>query len=1391
METLDRNSASDYNDCSDMEDDMTDVTERSYVKLLEGNTAYSQLCEHASNMSIDEQKLLIVQKKEKVVSKDLSTSNPTIKERAGMAGNEMKNVAVFHQVVKPVRPVFFSKLHDSLPGRKIIVKSLSIKGKHKDEGPVLVHSENASMDEKYKAAVNTEKHESSSFCVDSHNKNECALKTKAGSCSAISDPVSNKNNARKVKFVLLARDETPIIAEVNSSAKEKSVPCERSNKVMCCDIGDTSMDVLDTNNKANQEVKSVIDVPIRKDNILVEMHDDDKAREKVGPVPDVRDEVSVDTRDVNQKTMEEVEPVSHVQSDAPGEVLVDEEKKDKATLVPVRDETSMNAPEVIQSKEGVKPVGENTGSHDVRNDTHDDETNKVPTMPDVGDVTSVYDGENSPHGVCAEDDASDEVNSAVNIKDTPVDVLAESKDKLDVINDIPVDVQDVNNTNQEARPELDVNTDMSADVQDVNNTSKEAKPGLNVRDDTPASIQDVSDSSEDGTKFQLDVRDGSSVDKQHDVDTTEHMAVHEKMCAMEEPVTGKEDSNPDEISNDGERKVAAELLCDADTESVPKGQDTIDTSQDCTDCVDIAVSDEIYSKDENQESVHEVNVSGGEILPKVLEENTLKLQECEAHAGNIDEEHTGEGAHPEISDHSSVDHVSSTSHQIIKLKKSHSSPAVGGTCIPAQNDGESESTMLHDTIAVLCETPVVNQYQPSKVCGDDMFPLTGVVNPVPYEIKDSGNQGTNPDDLAILNVNVGSGIDPRMLEKHSDQKPLVSPVCEMSTANMDEMHDNIDSIDVSPSGLQIDTEAEINSRCCTPTLDEPTYSRGTGEGPTNQDFNFQDISETEDYCMKSPNNTWLVLDSSEDSHSGLEKSPAHREETIPQDPCWSYNQYDATVKVTKESEPPLTDEHVPKANLVDFDYHAIPTPRYTKEIELQQDQFGSFSEEYQENCYEKFSSSWTHCASFKAEQQEDLSEWYAPDEDARYTNSISVHREVAHRPRKITASNMDIPVWEQRSHYLKSNPSVDEANERVHSERRARLSESSDESERPGPEPVHYSKKKRKRRFCQNKWDEEGFNVTVDYGIQRTFSRSSDRSSISRTRTSSPYHRKVESKQPFDWRRYFRRDAIFESKEDSDGPFHDPPSSIVTMFDKKGNRVIFESPSTQTRSLGMHGTSQSVEEPQSNSGTQSLMELEYLIFSEKISHLLKTCKTTSRLKPKHRVNISPVETPMTIQFSSLDEQNSFSVLDQTWPTLSKFKINVDMSERKPLKRTPNYSQPLHLQSLFCERVTEATCCKLSDITKECSKSYHTMMNDVCVGKTISHQSDELKRKWDTEHATTSKQSGFCGRIKKDMFDHLHDNLNSIVRQACKTKYKFYILVTSPDPFFEETKVGKY
>uniref|UniRef100_W5KYR0 Transcription activation suppressor family member 2 n=1 Tax=Astyanax mexicanus TaxID=7994 RepID=W5KYR0_ASTMX len=398
-----------------------------------------------------------------------------------------------------------------------------------------------------------------------------------------------------------------------------------------------------------------------------------------------------------------------------------------------------------------------------------------------------------------------------------------------------------------------------------------------------------------------------------------------------------------------------------------------------------------------------------------------------------------------------------------------------------------------------------------------------------------------------------------------------------------------------------------------------------------------------------------------------------------------------------------------------------------------------------------------------------------PDGSVCSTSSSGTGTHNSSSPKLRQGSDSDIPDWVHDFHYAASTSTVAKPNKRAfpfrHQDDDSDSSGSSDDSD------VCYRTKKRKKASSKEKWDEAS-----TYSINKTISSGVDRTKTLRTVTCSPYHQKRDSKQSFDWHRYFRREGIFDAGEKNHTFVQNPPSSIVTVLDKEGNRVIYENASSSKRSSGATGGRLNTD------NTQSVMEQEYLVFSENMNQMVKSCKaSSSREKSHHRSSLNPAENLMTIQFSRLDEQESSSQFDGMWPSLTNFKINVDMSERKGSRETGSYGKPLHLQSLFCESGSEASCSKISDISKECAKSYSSMMNDVCTKKKLPHQKGKMQRKWDSESTPVSKQPAFCGRIKKAMFDHLHDNLNSIVRQSCKIKYKFFILVTSDDPFFKETK----
>ncbi|XP_067250593.1 protein TASOR 2 isoform X4 [Chanodichthys erythropterus] len=335
-------------------------------------------------------------------------------------------------------------------------------------------------------------------------------------------------------------------------------------------------------------------------------------------------------------------------------------------------------------------------------------------------------------------------------------------------------------------------------------------------------------------------------------------------------------------------------------------------------------------------------------------------------------------------------------------------------------------------------------------------------------------------------------------------------------------------------------------------------------------------------------------------------------------------------------------------------------------------------------------------------------------------------------------------------------------------------------------------KKSRKSKFTVSRqnsaWDEEGI---VDYSIQKTCSKPTREVTVS-----SLPHVKT-SKQQFDWSRYFRREAASSQLLDvseRDDKFDIPPSSIVTILDRKGNRVTFSnSPTMKPSFIGLENSLNDWQEQQSMADvTRSAVDLEYLIFSKKMNQVLKENKkvraqSSSSTTSHCWSNPNQATCPMTIQFSNLGEVENSVELSKAQSSITDFKIKVDMSDKREME--PVRNRKPHLQRLFCEKGNEVEFAGISEITKQCAVTYKSMMNDVCSRKTLPRPVEAsgkgIKRKYNRE--SVGQHPGFCGRIKKDTFNNPHDNIKSFVRQASKTKYRFFILVTSTDTFFEETK----
>ncbi|XP_070686581.1 protein TASOR 2 [Pempheris klunzingeri] len=198
--------------------------------------------------------------------------------------------------------------------------------------------------------------------------------------------------------------------------------------------------------------------------------------------------------------------------------------------------------------------------------------------------------------------------------------------------------------------------------------------------------------------------------------------------------------------------------------------------------------------------------------------------------------------------------------------------------------------------------------------------------------------------------------------------------------------------------------------------------------------------------------------------------------------------------------------------------------------------------------------------------------------------------------------------------------------------------------------------------------------------------------------------------------------------------------------------------------------------------TQGSMEQECLIFSEQMKQLLKRSKKgpIRQSDANDKLNLS-CASHVTVHFSSLEElEDSVDHLDA--PSFVGQKIMVDMSDRKDLADTTvKEKTPKQRTDNPMEHAG------ISGVTTDCARLYEATMNDICAVKKVP--SRPMHFRMDRGYPKTEPRNhfDFCDQMKREMDESFRSNLNSVVKKSCKTKYRFYMQVTSDDAFFEETK----
>lgn len=182
--------------------------------------------------------------------------------------------------------------------------------------------------------------------------------------------------------------------------------------------------------------------------------------------------------------------------------------------------------------------------------------------------------------------------------------------------------------------------------------------------------------------------------------------------------------------------------------------------------------------------------------------------------------------------------------------------------------------------------------------------------------------------------------------------------------------------------------------------------------------------------------------------------------------------------------------------------------------------------------------------------------------------------------------------------------------------------------------------------------------------------------------------------------------------------------------------------------------------------TQASVEKECLIFSEQLKQVLKTSKVKSIhvQNPDAHENLHLFRSSSAVaRFCSLQDQEGAEVrLDP--PSFVGLKITVDTSERTSQFGIKEESSDL-------------------GVGAGCARQDMGKMDDVCAGRKGPVRQKGVRMDVGGLKTEASHLSNPC--VKRDSF---HKNLKFVVKNQSKTKYRFYLLVTSDDPCFDETKV---
>ncbi|XP_056319983.1 uncharacterized protein tasor2 isoform X2 [Danio aesculapii] len=1349
VDTPQEKSVPDSDTDTDEENDL--ASDHSYSQIMEANSAYTQLCDQASNMRIGIR--IHLPKIRSISNNTASTPDP-------------KKICVFHQILKPAE---FSSPSRLILGQKHFDLSLNNKTCH------ATHQKKDVSDSSDSKGI-LKSHGMKEGCPENvadrnHDKTlefstgdaaSVSIQKQSLSVTEESKKVSNKDSLNgPLKIVEIMTSEMPnkiqtTATKHNETAQDlKPIQDLKGHIYKVDDLRDdssleTSVEEHNETSDANDELDDTnVDElsDISSDETRAEERiETSGAKEDLKPLPDQNDHANTED-DQKVALLNEASVEKHLQENTNAVHHVDEQRDISSDEMRAEKHN-----ETASTKEDLKHVHEQNDHTNTDDDLNDSSTHEII-------VKELKETSNAKEDLKPVHEQNDHTNMDDDLNDSSThEIIVE---ELKETSNAKEDLKPVHEQNDHTNTDDDLNDGSTHEIiveelKETSNAKEDLKPVHDLKDHAKTD-EDLKDASTHTITVE-EHKETSSANGDLKDSSTQQIIIEEHKKTF----NAKEDLKP--LHNLKDPTTVVDELKDASSDGTNDNNTSNDQEDLCLKVQSNAVDTSSHVIGENDTEEH-VEKKEGHTGEEMMQEDKIKSKE-RVKLNCSDTEHETFTAMAEHSDEFILRLNDDTNSVDMEFSDEDDCEMSGNNDMKMQKSVKQPMTPEKASL----EYNILQEFA-NDSCSDEDQPM------LTQETEDEEESGQQ--DVPEARREEDTLVE--KIETQSTQHLSLKTGPSLPKTGTDF------SIEMfAPQDLKSDkpSELEINSTCSTPTQDE---IREVCYPEVNKE-----LREDLDRKLYCPDNTvahhidMLPPESPESSQTCVSTSKplsnlmGHHEETHHDEPRWKMSKFSEAEDFKDKSV--LTTEDSSSEDSFQLRHKFCPTYH-------EKDKKYDFRQGASQNDSELF---------YGHDDVDDFYEYYHGTDEGLQWYYYQTEEPVVHPRESDFCGDYELPTCSKQvaseSEYFYKHK------KRARKEMDEYCWEQNYKTEPKYPIKVtcttDYAKKKKSRKseFRQNsEWDDDDTSSSfVDYSIQKISSSETHRSVPTRVMVSS---HPSSSKQQFDWRKYFRREATSSQLLDAcerDNKFDVPPSSIVTILDRKGYRVTFSnSPTAKPSFAAVSGSSSNKsfedsfnrwQERQSKAdGTRSTVDCEYLIFSDQMNQVLRDSKSPIISTPRCRSN--PEQCGMTVQFSNLSENESSDEL-KAQPPLSDFKLKVDLSERKGMRESIKTSKP-HFQKLFCGKPNVEEFAGISEITEQCAVAYKSRMKEVCSGKTLPRPIKAFKRKYNREG--TGQHPRSSGRYKKDVFDSPQENLKSVVRQASKKKYRFYIHVTSTDTFFEETK----